>query len=54
MNSRVRQIIRKLVQEASNTEHNEYYIDLDIINESDIKKESKPALLKNKKPSVKS
>lgn len=38
MNNKIRHLIRKLVQEASKPEVNEYYIDTDLFNESEIKK----------------
>jgi len=38
MNNKVRQLIRKLIQEASKPEENEYYIDSDFINEVENKK----------------
>jgi hypothetical protein len=55
MNNRVRHLIRKLVQEASKTEDNEYYIDTELINEVEVKKnESKKiAPIINKKVPVK-
>ena len=42
MNNKIRHLIRKLVQEAERPEENEYYIDTELINEvEDKKNESK-------------